>query len=306
MNNFTNFWESLWKNVPDVIIALLVLVLAFVVAWIAKKLVIKLAKVVGVERAMARAGSTKENIEKTIRFVGKLVYFIVFLLFVPGIFEKLGLNNVATPLVSMMNNLVAYLPNIIGAIIIAIIGLFIAKVVKEIVSPILRKLKVNEWAAKIGIDTKKIDVAGIIATTFYIIIIVLFVVEALSTLQLEILTRIGNSIIRYLPYALSAAAILLIAFLLGSWVESTLVRKFSVSKFTAAAARVGIVITGIFLALSQLGVATALVNGTYILVIGAVAVAFAIAFGIGGKEFAAHTMRKLETKLESGKVNKRH
>ena len=306
MNNFTNFWESLWKNVPDVIIALLVLVLAFVVAWIAKKLVIKLAKVVGVERAMARAGSTKENIEKTIRFVGKLVYFIVFLLFVPGIFEKLGLNNVATPLVSMMNNLVAYLPNIIGAIIIAIIGLFIAKVVKEIVSPILRKLKVNEWAAKIGIDTKKIDVAGIIATTFYIIIIVLFVVEALSTLQLEILTRIGNSIIRYLPYALSAATILLIAFLLGSWVESTLVRKFSVSKFTAAAARVGIVITGIFLALSQLGVATALVNGTYILVIGAVAVAFAIAFGIGGKEFAAHTMRKLETKLESGKVNKRH
>ncbi|MBQ1540175.1 hypothetical protein IIZ72_01245 [Candidatus Saccharibacteria bacterium] len=299
MDNISTAWNSFWSGVPDVVVAALVLVLAFVAAWIAKLLTTKLMKLVGLERGMAKAGTDKENIDKTVRFIGKLVYFIVFLLFLPGIFEKLGLNNVATPIVSMMNDLVGYLPKIIGAVIIVIIGLFIAKIVKELLTPLLRKLKLNDWAAKIGINTEKIDITGILATIAYAVIAVIFTVEALSTLELEILTKIGDSIIAYLPSALSAAIILLIAFLLASWVEHTLNKKFGVSVFTSAAARVAIIATGIFMALSQLGVASVLVNGTYMFVIGALAVAFAIAFGIGGRDFAAHTMKKIEQKLDS-------
>ena len=227
-----------------------------------------------------------------------LFVFVVFLLFVPGIFEKLGLNNVATPIVSMMNILTAYLPNIIGAVVIMIIGLFVAKIVKELLQPLFNRIKLNEWLAKIGIDTKKIDVAGILATAAYVIIAVLFVVEAISTLQLDVLTKIGGDIIAYLPYALSAAGVLLFAYLLGSWVENALVSKFGMSKFTAMAAKVAINITGVFMALSQLGVASTLVNGTYIMVVGAVGVAFAIAFGLGGRDFAAHQMKKLDQKLD--------
>ena len=298
MEGISNLWNAFWNNVPDVVAAVLVLLLAFIVAAIAKALIIKLTKVIGLERGLAKSGVAKENIEKTTRFIGKLTYLVVFLLFVPGIFEKLGINNAATPIVSMMNVLTAYLPNIIGAVVIMIIGLFVAKIIKELLSPLLNKLKLNEWLAKIGIDTKKINVVDILATAAYVVIVVVFIVEALSTLQLSVLANVGDAIIAYLPLALSAAAVMLLAFLLGSWVENTLAKKFGVTAFTALIAKVAIIITGVFMALSQLGVATALVNGTYMLVIGAFAVAFAISFGLGGRDFAAHTMKKLESKLD--------
>ena len=298
MEGISNFWNAFWNNIPDVVAAVLVLLLAFIVAAIAKALITKLTKIVGLERGLAKAGVKRDNIEKTISFVGKLTYLVVFVLFVPGIFEKLGINNAATPIVSMMNVLTAYLPNIIGAVVIMIIGLFLAKIVKELLSPLLEKLKVNEWSAKIGIDTKKVNVADIIATALYVVVVVFFVVEALSTLQLDVLTHVGDQIIAYLPYALSAAAVLLLAFLLGTWVETALTKKFGVSAFTGLIAKIAINVTGVFMALSQLGIATTLVNGTYMIVIGAVAIAFALSFGLGGRDFAAHTMKKLESKLE--------
>ena len=304
MKDFSDFWNQLWSNVPDIVIAVLILILAFVVAAIARWLIMKLTKAVGLEKAMIKAGTEKSNVDKTMKFIGKLVYLIVFLLFVPGIFEKLGLNNVATPLVSMMNIVTQYLPNIVGALVIMVIGLFIAKILKELIAPVLRKLKLNEWLAKIGIDTEKIKVVDIIATIVYVVVVVLFAVESINILQLNVLTKIGNGIIAYLPYALSAALVILIAFLLGSWVENTLVKKFSVSKFTAMVARIAIIITGGFMALSQLGVAGTLVNGTYMIVVGALAVAFAIAFGIGGRDFAAHTMKKLEQKMDENNRKK--
>lgn len=299
MEGVANFWNSFWGGVPDVIMAVIMLVLAFLVAWLAKYLIVKLVKAVGLERGMAKAGTSKENIKKTVGFLGKLTYLVVFLLFVPGIFDKLGMNSTSTPLVEMMNKFVAYLPHLVGGFVVIIVGLFIAKVVKELLTPVLNKMKVNEWAAKIGIDTKKVNIADILATTVYVLIAVLFAVEAINALQLATLTKIGDAIIAYLPSVLAAVIVLLIAFLLGSWVESALVKKFSVSKFTAVAAKAAIIVTGGFMALSQLGVASVLVNGTYIMVVGALAVAFAVAFGMGGKDFAAHTMRKLEQKLDS-------
>ena len=301
MEGISNFWNEFWSNVPDVIVAVLVLILAFVVAAIARALVMKLTKIVGLERGLAKTGTNKNNIEKTTNFIGKLVYLIVFILFVPGIFEKLGLNNVATPIMSMMNILMAYLPNIVGAVVIMIIGLFVAKIIKELVAPLLRKLKLDSWLSKIGINTEKIKVSEIIATAVYVVIAVIFAVEALSTLQLDVLTKVGNDLINYLPFALSAGAVMLVAILLGSWVETILSKNFGVSKFTSLSAKVAIIVTGVFMALSQLGVASTLVNGTYMIVVGALAIAFAISFGLGGRDFAAHTMRKLEQKIDRKK-----
>lgn len=299
MQNFADFWNKLFMNVPDVIIALLVLILAFVVAWIAKALITKLMKGIGLEKGLQKSGVDQKNVSKTTRFVGQLAYLVVFVLFLPGIFEKLGLNNVATPIVSMMNGFMVYLPNLIAALIIMIIGLFIAKIVKELLVPIFAKIKLNSWLQKIGINTEKVSVADILATVAYVAIVILFTVEAFSTLQLDILTRIGNQVIDYLPLALSAVIVLLAAFLLGSWVESGLVKKFKTSNFTGLAAKVGIITIGVFMALHQLGVASTLVDSAFIIILGSVAVAFAIAFGTGGKDFAARTMTKFERKLDS-------
>ena len=298
MNNATAFLDDLLGGLPDVVVALLVLLLAICSAWLAKTLVLKLLKLIGFERGLTKVGTKKENITKITDFIGRLVYLLTFLLFLPGIFEKLGLNNVATPIIAMMDKFTAYLPNIIGAIIIATIGLFIARLAKELVRPLLEKAKINSWSEKAGLDVKKINLAAIIANLAYTVIAIFFTVEALNTLQLSILTKIGGQIIAYLPYAISATIVILIAYLLGHWAESSLIKNFSTSKATAAVAKIVIIVVGAFMALSQLGIASSLVNAAFIILLGSAGIAFAIAFGVGGRDFAAHTMRKFEQKLD--------
>lgn len=297
MNNITSFWDQFLGGLPDVVIALLVLVLALALASLAKYLTVKLLGLAGMQKGMSKTGVEDEKIEKTANFFGQLAYLIVFALFLPGIFEKLGLNNVAAPIVAMMNGFMAYLPKIIGAILIAVVGLFIGKLVAELLTPVLAKTKLNGQVAKTGIDTEKIDVADILVKIVRTVIVVFFVVEALNVLQLEVLTHIGAQIIAYLPYALSATIVLLLAYLLGSWAEKSLVKNLKASKAAAFAAKVAIVVLGVFMSLYQLGIASEMVNAAFIIVLGAVGVAFAVAFGIGGRDFAAHTMNKLEKKL---------
>lgn len=293
MQDFADFWEKFTSNIPELVKALILLVVAFLVSWIAKKLIIKLFKWLRIEQMLVKSNVDKKHIESTRAFAGKVVQLIVFILFLPGVFQLLGLDSTATPIVTMMNGLMAYLPNIIAALLVLIIGLFIAKIVKELVYPLIKKAKLNEWLEKIGVKSK-IDAADILATTIYIVIAIVFVVEALNTLQLEILSKVGGAITAYLPYALSAFLVLAIALILGKYIESIMVSKFKSNKTIALITRIVITVVGTFMALDQLGIAKTTVNSAFIIVLGGVMVAVALAFGLGGKDFASHNLRKLD------------
>lgn len=301
MQNIADFWEQFSRNVPDIVWALVLLILAFLVAWIAKNLTIKLFRWLGIERLLAKAKIEEKRVASTRSFVAKLVQFVVFILFLPGVFDKLGLNSISTPLVAMTNNFLTYLPNIIAAILVLVIGLFLAKVVKELLYPLFKKMKLEEWLAKIGIETNKVNISDILATTAYVVMVVFFAVEAISVLQMNVLTKVGDAIIAYLPYALSAFIVLLVAVILGKWVESVMVKKFRSSKAWALTVRVAILVVGTFMALDQLNIAKTTVNSAFIIILGGVAVAGALAFGLGGKEFAARQLKKLEGKIERRK-----
>ena len=298
MSNLSHFWDDVFGGLPDVLVALIVLVLALLVAWLTKFLIIKLLKLIGLDKGMKKAGIEPKNIEKAKGFIGNLAWLAVFILFLPGIFDKLGLGSISEPIVAMMNGFMAYLPKIIGALIVLLVGLFIAKLVKELLTPLLEKSKLNAWLEKVGLNVKKVNVAQIIVNTIYVVIAVFFTVEGLKILQLEVLTNIGAEIIRYLPLAISALIIVLLAYLLAVWAEGALIRNFKVSKGTALTAKIAIIVIGAFLTLYQLGVAPALINAAFIILLGAIGVAFAIAFGWGGRDFAARTMKKFEQKID--------
>lgn len=403
MNDIASFWNQFWSGVPDVIIAALVLVLAFIVATIAKNLTIKMLKFIGLESAMDKAGVDEKSRIKTRDFISQLIYLIVFVLFLPGIFEKLGLNNIAQPIISMMDGFTTYLPNIVAAIILLIIGLFVAKIVKGLIQPVFNKVGVDTWLKRVGYTNgEDVQISEVLATIVYVlilipvaisaltvlgieaisrpainmldqiviflpriaiavaiifigrfiaklvfmlveqilksigldkathnifntsgtkvkdefslsklianvvrvIIMIFFSVEALNTIQLEVLTKIGNSVIEYLPLAVSAIVFMGIAVIAANWVEKSILAKFSASKATALIAKVAIISVGVFVMLYQLGIAREMVNAAFIILFGAFGVAFAISFGIGGKTFAEHTMKKLETKIDGATKKK--
>ena len=396
--NVISLWEQFNNSVPSVIIAVLILILAFICARIVKYLVEKVMAIIKIDKLFEKSGVDEERREKTKAFITKLAYLATFILFLPGIFQKLGLNDVASPIVSMMNKFMLYLPNIVAAVVLLIIGLFLAKTVRELLIPVFKKLKMDEWLKKVGFESKSgASIAEFAANTVYVLIVIpiviaalyalniqaisdpavnmlnqilvfvpriavaivilfvgrfiadlvfqvlekllvsigtdkfadsvveataenkkenefslskviayivkyviitIFLVEAVKVLMLDVLTNIGNAVIAYIPYALSAIIIIGACILVGSYVKKVILKKFPESKGVALLCKTLIIIVGAFITLYQLGIAKEMINAAFVIILGALAVAFAISFGIGGREFAANMLKRVENKID--------
>ncbi len=389
-----NFLDSLLYQVPDVIFAILLLIVAFIAAKIVKSLVIKLLKAVNAEKFLSKLGVKDTVTNSSIEFVAKLAYFVTFLLFLPGVLDKLGMTSVASPITSMVHSFLGFIPKLVAAGIIVAVGLFIANIVKDLLISILKAVKVDALQEKAGIEAsestsfssiianvvyglivlivitsaleqlgiaaisapaneivasifamipsilaaiviiaagvfiaklvakllesllagvgadtlvekitgnaeKKIALSKIISTVVKYVLVIIFLVQGINVLNLPVLTEIGAAIIGYMPAVLSAVIILAIGIFAANAVESLIVKKFPAAKGCALVSKVAVYVLVAFLCLSQLGVATAIVETTFILIIAAVAVAVAIAFGVGGRTFAANTLEKLEKKIDN-------
>ena len=390
MSYLTNFLSSILGGVGSIVAVALTLVIAFVVAAIVKSLVLKLIDKTKLQGILAKAdaqdkpGSAKE-------FIGKLVYLLVFLLFVPGIFSALGLGSVMAPISNILNTIWGYVPNLVAAAIVLMVGNLIAKLVRQLLVPVFDKMNINKLQEKAGIEVKNADklsntlayivyvliliptvimalnvlnitvisvpavsmlnsvisfipniviglviivigcmigkLVGQIVTKLiasagldaklqglldeksqkfvlskvtggvvYAAVVIFFVVEGLNVLKLDVLTEVGASVIAYMPKALAAVLILAAALIVSSMAEKAL-RRNGMTTY-AVVAKAAIIVAGVFMILSELGIASSIVNDTFHLTVLAIAVAFAIAFGIGGREFAAKALKKLEDKKE--------
>ena len=110
----TFFGTGLW----GIIKAALLLILAFIVAKIVKKLIVKLMTKTKLHDLLGKSETSEESKGKIIEFIGKLAYLIVFLLFVPGIFESLGMKGLSDPILNLLNSVWGYLPNLLAAVIV--------------------------------------------------------------------------------------------------------------------------------------------------------------------------------------------
>ena len=130
------------------------------------------------------------------------------------------------------------------------------------------------------------------------IMLLFFIVEGFNFLNFEVLQSVGEGIISYIPYLVSAVLIMGIAFFVATWVEGLILKKFSNSKAMAIITKTLIIAIAIFMTLSQLGFARPIVNSAFIIILGSLAVAFAVSFGIGGRDFAANVLKKVEKKMD--------
>ena len=370
-----------------VIRAVLLLLVAFLCAKIVKSLVNKALSKTKLGAGDSGSDTASEGIGKTVDFLGRLMYLLVFLLFVPGIFDSLGLGEMSAPILNLLNTMWGYLPNVLAAVIVLWVGFFIAKLVRELLVPVFGKLKVNRLQEKAGLDVtdsaklsntlayivyvlilipvvitalqvlnvqaisapavKMLDVifafipnilaalmiivigctiakfaggivesliasAGldaklsnlldskapqfilsrVIGRTVSTVMVIFFIVESFSVLHLQVVTDIGSAIIGYLPYVLAAVLILMACYVVNAIIQKAL-RK---GEHTGAAlvSKCAIYTIGVFMVLNELGIAGEIVNTAFILIVAALAVAFAISFGIGGREFAGRMLKRLE------------
>jgi len=205
---------------------------------------------------------------------------------------------------TFFNKLADYLPSLIGALLILILGWIIAKLVKTASIKLLKLIKLDVVTEKAKIDqflqdggsTKSaIDILGAI---IYWLIMLIVILAGLDALGLGVASELFNQIILYIPNVIVAVLALIFGVFLAGFIAqvvSTYLANIGVSNSVAigAIARYAIIFFVISLSLTQLSIGEELVANAFLLLFGAVCLALALSFGLGGKEWAATVIKKL-------------
>jgi len=202
-----------------------------------------------------------------------------------------------------------FLPNLLAALVVFIIGWAIAVAVGRIIEKILVVLRINqtfegvkgfrEAAARAGLRINIPRVFGEIVKWFLLIVTLLATTDILGLQEVSFFLR---SVLLYIPNVVVAAVILVIAFILANFVYRTVLASVNASGFTsggmiAAVCKWAIIIFALFAALLQLNVAETLINTFLTAFFAMLALAGGLAFGLGGKDMATKWLKKVEDDL---------
>jgi small-conductance mechanosensitive channel len=201
------------------------------------------------------------------------------------------------PLQNAISTFLSYVPQLIGAIIILIIGYIVARVLQALVTRILQGIGFENWMERGGVkqffertqtNQTPSSILGVLVFWFVFIIAITMAADALGIRQIS---GFLNQLIAYIPSILVAVLILFLAALLGNFLASV-VRGATGSEVLASIARYAVIVYAVFAAITQLGIAVELTAPTFLILLGAIALALAIAFGIGGREVARDIVEK--------------
>jgi small-conductance mechanosensitive channel len=201
------------------------------------------------------------------------------------------------PLQNALSTFLSYLPQLVGAIVILIIGYIVAKVLQAVVGRVLKAIGFDGWMEKGGIKQffdraqtthTPATILGRLVFWFVFIIALTMAADALGIPQVS---AVLGQLIAYIPSIIAAILILILAALLANFV-SGIVRGATGSGLLASVAQYAIIVFAVFAAITELGIAVELTAPTFLIVLGAVALAAAIAFGLGGREVAQDILQK--------------
>lgn len=211
-------------------------------------------------------------------------------------------NSIGASLSTMLSGFAQAVPNIIGFLLTLIIGWIVAALVAGAVASLLRAVKFNELAQRSGFSGFvqkagiKNDAAGVIATVAKWFIRLIVLVVAFDALGLPAVSQVLQDLLLFLPNFIVALVVLVVAGLAANALAglvkgATAQAGLGIPDLLANIARIAVWGFGIIVAVNQLGIAATLVNTLFIGLVGALALAAGLAFGLGGRDAAAQLLQ---------------
>lgn len=194
----------------------------------------------------------------------------------------------------------AWLPKLVGALVILLIGWFIARLVARIVQRALHSAGADKALAngRAGVYKQQfapsLEPSGVVSTVVFWFIFGWAILLAISTLGIQALKDAVANVVAYLPNVVAAILILLVAVAVAGAIGGLAARLAGgtmLARLVQTIVPTLVITIALFMALVQLKIATQIVVATYVLVLGAIALGFALAFGLGGREVAAQMLQ---------------
>jgi mechanosensitive ion channel-like protein len=208
--------------------------------------------------------------------------------------------HIANSLQRALDSLIGFIPNLIGFLVILAVGYLIARVVKTVVAKLLEKVGVDralhgsqagQYVERISPGAHPSRLIGVIAFWF---IFIYAIAAAVGALKIPALTNFMANVQNYLPNVVAAVLIFVIGAAVAGAVGTFADRLMGDTSTGRVARAVGpglILAIVVFMVLTQLKIAPTIVTATYVALIGMLALAGALAFGLGGREVAADMLR---------------
>jgi flagellar biosynthesis protein FliQ len=211
------------------------------------------------------------------------------------------------PVREMSTKILSFIPNLLVALVILIVGWIIARVIRALVERVLRLARFDILTERAGINQALLqgqittNPSGIVGKLFYWIVVLLALVMAIDALGLTVATQLLNELLFYIPNVIAAVFILTLGFFFGGLVRGFVqtlvggvraVNPETIGKVAQAA----VIIFAVAASLEQLRIATTIITNAFTLLFGALALGLALAFGLGCKDMVKEWVKGLTRK----------
>jgi hypothetical protein len=320
LNNFLN---QIFAYLPRIGGAAIIAAIAWLIATISRLVAIRLAQSFDLDQRLTQATDQPTPPTGQLRLsetLGDILYWFILLFFLPVILGVLELQGPLQPVQTLLSQFLEAIPQILTAIVILIIGYVVGQFVKKLITNVLTGIGFNNILVWLGLPSPSAtippppvirydneplliepdvgggistrtpsEIAGIVA---FIGILLFSAVAAVDVLRIPALTVLVGGLLVVFGRILVGLAIFAVGLYFANLAYNLIASSGTPqSKILGQTAKIAIIVLVSAMALQQIGIAPDIINLAFGLLLGAISVAIAIAFGLGGRDVAADQLR---------------
>jgi hypothetical protein len=290
---------------PNIFTAGLILLIGWLLARVVQRVVSNLSAVIGADQLSERVGlAPLLGNQRLSSVLGLVCYVLILIPVLIGALEALSLEFITAPVSNVLNAILSALPAIFAAALILIIAYAVGRVLAGMVSNLLAGIGFNTIFARLGLgrepapgERTPAEIAG------YLVLVGIMLFATIEALRELGFVLLADLVMRFTIFAGDVVLGLIIfgiGLFLAHLASSTVLSSgANQAGLLALAARVSIIVLAGAMALRQMGLAEDIINLAFGLLLGSVAVAVALAFGLGSREVAGREVSEWVQALKS-------
>ena len=296
IQSFQNFFGTLIGYLPNILAALVLLLLAWILAKVLRAGTRRLMRASGIDKRLGKGKDPQDESQYPVaQGAGTVVFWVVWILFILAILQVLGVGGLFDSIVVIFERIFAAIPHIIGAAVILAIFYFVGRLLAKLATKALTKIRFDELPVKLGLAKKPIKGAGspsnVVGYTIMVFMMLFGIMMAADLLGFTAVRELIAVLTQFLGLVILGVVIIGIGILVANFVANIL-RAAGRSEPMISLAKISIIVLSVVLGIRAMGFADDLILLGFGLALGAAALAAAIAFGLGGREVAGELLAR--------------
>lgn len=313
-----NLLNQILAAIPKILEAVLIGFVGWLLAMVVRRIVTNLLTAAGADSLGARFGISRTSGGQSLSWiVGTIVYVLILIPTAIAALNALDIQAISQPAIAMLNTVLGAIPNIFTAALILVVAYILGRWIGDLVTNILTGIGFNNVFSWLGVSPKpslsiaqnQLDTdatvlqsepqipartpSEFVGIVVQVGIILFAVVAATDVLRIPALTAIVSGIVVVAGKVLSGLIVFAIGLYLANLAFSLIASSGTrQARLLGQAARIAIIAFVLALALQQMGIGSDIVNLAFGLLLGAIAVGIALAFGLGGRDIASEQIRE--------------